>query len=105
MNSIKINKKADVFEKTYKDYLKQLSEIDCFAKAGMLGADISGENLIIPFYGEPYKVSDSGITDSNGRQANFSICVVLCKYIILCPEEISSNGQWVIHHAVLCLNR
>ncbi|MBT3312692.1 MAG: DUF3786 domain-containing protein [Desulfobacterales bacterium] len=86
-----MNKKAEVFEKTYEDYLKQLSEIELSTKAEILGADISGENLIIPFYGESYNVSGSGITDSRGRKANFSICVALSKYILMCPEEMSEN--------------
>ena len=92
-----MNDKSDVFEKTYKDYLRQLSEIDCHEKADTLGADISGKELIIPFYGKPYTISDSGIGDSEGRQANFSVCVVLCKYIIMCPDEMSAEGRWVTY--------
>ncbi|MDM8535475.1 DUF3786 domain-containing protein [Desulfobacterales bacterium HSG17] len=92
-----MKKKAEVFEKTYKDYLKQLSGIDCLAKAEMLGADISGKELIIPFYGEPYRISGSAITDSKGQKANFSISVVLCKYILLCPEELPPKGNWVTY--------
>lgn len=92
-----MNKKSEVFEKTYKDYLNQLSEIDYFSRAEVLGADISGNDFMIPFYGEPYRISNSGITDSEGRMANFSICIVLCKYIILCPEEISEEGKWVTY--------
>ena len=71
-----MDKKAEVFEKAYEDYLKQLSEIELSTKAEILGAGISGKNLIIPFYGESYNVSDSGITDSRGIQANFSISVI-----------------------------
>lgn len=89
--------KSVVFEQTYQDYLRQLSEMDYLAKAEILGADISGKNLIIPFYGTPYNISDSGITDSGGRQANFAICVLLCKYIILCPDEIPVEGKWVTY--------
>jgi hypothetical protein len=92
-----MNKKSEVFEKTYKDYLRQLSEIGYFAQAEILGADISGKNIIIPFYGEPYRISDTGIADSQGMQANFSVCVVLCKYIILCPEQIPAGGKWVTY--------
>jgi len=94
-----MDKKAEVFEKTYEDYLKQLSEIEFSTKAEILGAGISGENLIIPLYGESYNVSGSGITDSRGRKANFSICVALSKYILMCPEEMSENistdEKWV----------
>jgi len=92
-----MNQKSGIFEKTYKDYLRQLSEMNYLTKAEILGAEISGKNLIIPFYGKSYNISDSGITDSGGRQANFAICVVLCKYIILCPDEIPVEGKWVTY--------
>lgn len=92
-----MNGKAEIFDKTYEDYLKQLSEINLYERADILGADISGNDLIIPFYGEPYKISASGITDSRGRQANFSISVALCKYILLCPEQIPTDGKWVTY--------
>jgi len=92
-----MNKKAEVFEKTYKDYIKQLSKIDYLSKADMLGAEISGKELIIHFYGKPYKVSNSGITDSKGMKANFSISVVLCKYILLNPKEMPIDEKWVTY--------
>lgn len=89
--------KSEVFGKTYKEYLRQLAEIDCHARAPNLGADISGKHLIIPFYGEPYRISDAAITDSGGHQANFSVCVVLCKYILHCPEEVPAEGTWMTY--------
>lgn len=92
-----MNHKSKVFEKTYKDYLKQLSETNYLAKAEMIGAEISGNNLIISFYGKSYKISDSGIMDSEGKQANFAICVVLCKYVIQCPDEIPAEGKWITY--------
>ncbi|QTA81652.1 DUF3786 [Desulfonema limicola] len=92
-----MTKKAGVFEKTYKDYIKQLSEIDYLSKADMLGAEISGRDLIIPFYKNKYRVSDSGITDLQGEIANFSISVVLCKYILLCPDKLPEHGNWITY--------
>ena len=35
--------------------------------------------------------------DSEGKQANFAICVVLCKYVILCPDEIPAEGKWITY--------
>lgn len=89
--------KAEVFEKTYNDYLEQLSGIDYLSKAGILGAEISHKDIIIPFYGKPYRISSSGISDSKGQKANFSISIVLFKYILLCPEELPPDGNWVTY--------
>ena len=89
--------KAKIFDQTYEAYLKQLSGIDFQEKAEILGAEISGENLIIPFYGEPFEISVSGITDSRASQANFAVCVLLCRYILLCPQQIPPDGHWVTY--------
>lgn len=90
-------KKAAVFEATYQDYLEQLSTIDYLARADVLGARASGNELVIKFYGDEYRVSTNGITDASGEKANFAICVVLCKYILVCPGEVMQDGMWVTY--------
>ncbi|MCG6909203.1 MAG: DUF3786 domain-containing protein [Deltaproteobacteria bacterium] len=90
-------KKAAVFEETYQNYLKQLAGIDCLARADVLGAKVSGNALAIDFYGDTYNVSAAGVTDARGKRANFAVSVVLCKYILVCPEEVVPDGIWVTY--------
>lgn len=90
-------KKAAVFEETYKNYLQQLAGIDYLSRADVLGAGTSGNELFIEFYGQAYRISDSGITDPSGKKANFAICVALCKYILVCPREVMQDGMWVTY--------
>lgn len=88
--------KASVFEKTYHDYLSQLSALDLSPRADILGGKFKGNELTIPFLGELYRISSSGILDASGRQADFGVCVVLCKYILLCPQAPSpKDSEWV----------
>jgi len=89
--------KAAVFEETYRDYLKQLADIDYLSRADILGGRTSGSELIINFYGKEYRVSARGITDPGGQKANFAICVVLCKYILGCPGKVMQDGTWVTY--------
>ena len=90
-------KKAAVFEETYRAYLEQLSTIDYLARADVLGARTSGNELVITFYGDEYRISTNGITDPSGKKANFAICVVLCKYILVCPNEVMQDGMWATY--------
>ena len=90
-------KKSAVFEETYQDYLKQLSAIDYLSRADILGARTSGTELIVEFYGKEYRISSNGITDLSGKKANFAICVALCKYILVCPQEVMQDGMWVTY--------
>jgi hypothetical protein len=89
--------KAKIFDKTKVDYLAQISDIDLKARADMLGAAYDEGALIIPFYKLPYRVSKKGIFNTSGGEANFAVSVVLCCYILQCPESAPVLGDWVTY--------
>ena len=92
-----MQKRAAVFEETYREYLDRISGIDYLSRASILGVEQSGNALVVPFYGKPYQVSPDGVIGTGGKKANFAICVVLCQYILQCPEEIPNDGNWVTY--------
>ena len=75
--------KNSVFEKTYKDYIAQVAGIDFKSIEQKLGVQVEGNEIIIPLFGRPHKVSENGITDPSGKQPSLDICVILCKYLLL----------------------
>ena len=87
--------KSKVFEQTYEDYLTQIAELDFNFIAPTLGADVDGEAIVIPFFGEPYRISPQGIADSSGKKPHLSICVILCKYLLMCPFIEPLGGNWM----------
>jgi len=89
--------KSQVFEQTYEDYLSQIAELDFNFIADTLGAKIDGENIVIPFFGKPYRVSPRAITDPSGKQPHLSICVILCKYLLMCPLIEPLGGSWMAY--------
>ncbi len=90
-------KKAEVFEQTYRQYIKQIAEIDLAARAQILGAREKEEALEIPFYGKPHLVSRSGVFRPSGERASFAICVLLCCYVLQCPDGSPDPGEWVTY--------
>ncbi|QTA92099.1 DUF3786 domain-containing protein [Desulfonema magnum] len=98
-----MTEKAPVFEKIYKDYLDQIVWTDIRSDAERLGIRTEGDEIIIPFFGKPYSVSAKGIADPSGNKPIHAVNVILCKYLLLCPDaetfetlktsEISS--EWV----------
>lgn len=90
-------KKNTVFEHTYRDYLRQIAGIDFLSRAELLGAERAGNMLIIPFYTKPYRISSEGVFDALGKPANFAKSVVLCRYILQCPEVTPAGGSWVTY--------
>jgi len=87
--------KAPVFEKTYQEYLAQVNKLDLKAVAQKTGTQWDGKNVIIPLFEIPYRISADGITDSSGKEAGYSIKVVLCQYLLLHPSNHSEDDTWV----------
>ncbi len=87
--------KASVFEKTYKDYLAQVAGIDLRSVEHLLGGQAEKGGIKIPLFGEFYAISENGITDPSGKQPSLDICVILCKYLLLCPAARPREKEWV----------
>ena len=87
--------KDSVFEKTYKDYIAQVAGIDLKPIAQKLRVKVEGNDVTIPLFGKPHKVSESGITDPSGNQPSLDICVICCKYLLMCPDVYPTEKEWV----------
>ena len=90
-----MTEKASVFEETYTNYLSQIAGLDFKKIAAQLGAEMDGDEMMIPFFGEPHRISAAGISDPSGKRPNFSVCVVLFKYLLLCPDNDPVEKDWV----------
>jgi hypothetical protein len=87
--------KSPVFEETLKNYLGQVGQIELKPLESKLGVEIEKDEVIVPFFGKPYRVSAEGVIDSLGKQPPLEISVVLCKYLLLCPKTNPVADQWV----------
>lgn len=92
-----MNAKSHVFEKTYIEYLKQIAGMNFELLADVIGIEVEKGKITIPFFEKPYLVSDKDITDPSGKQPSFGECVVLCKYLLLCPDATPTKGDWVAY--------
>jgi len=84
-----------VFERTYKNYLAQLRGISFESIAPKLGAKIEANALKIPLFKSDYEVSVEKITGPSGEKPTHDICVILSKYLLLCPDKSPKNNDWV----------
>ena len=87
--------KASVFKETYQNYLDQIGQIDLDSIAEKLGGRVEKDEMVLSFFGQPYRISSRGITDPFGKQPPMGISVVLCKYLLLCPDIPSLDKDWV----------
>jgi hypothetical protein len=87
----------DVFEEIRRDYLKQVSDIDVTKLKDRLGLTLDGNAAIIPFLGTSYRISTNGIVDNQDRHPSHSVSVVLCKYLLMCPQTPPTQTDWVTY--------
>ncbi len=90
-----MSQKSPIFEKTYQAYLTQIADLDLKSLEDKLGIQISEGNALIPFFGRPYTVSGQGIQGPEGRKPHLSTCVILCKYLLMCPPYEPRDKTWV----------
>ncbi len=90
---------SQVFEKHYHDYLQQLDALDFDAIALKLGGQANensrGTSLGMSLLGQSYEISPHGITDSSGEKPSYDICIILCRHLLMCPEILPHDRQWV----------
>jgi hypothetical protein len=86
-----------VFETNYNDYLHRLAGVDFPVCAPVLdiAVDDAGRAVAVPFFNATYRVSRFGVVDDRGRRPDYGVCVVLLKYLLMCPPRIPPETDWV----------
>ena len=86
---------AEIFEKNYNDYCDRIAKVDFISVKDRLGSESDGDQMLIQFFNSNYRVSKNGITDASGSRPDYRVCVILAKYILLCPDKPYHDTEWV----------
>lgn len=84
-----------VFEKTYQHYLARFESLDFKILGKRLGLAADRDSITVPLYGTHYTIRKSGITDLSGSRASFDVCIILSKYLLLCPDIPPGGKEWM----------
>ena len=87
--------KEHIYEQTYQDYLAQIAELDFKFLADKLDVQLSGEEVIIPFFSKSYRISAKSIKHHSGKKPHLSVSVILSKYLLMCPMIEPLGGNWM----------
>ena len=68
---------ATIFETHYKEYCRQIAELDFLSIKDTLGIELRGRDAVIPFLDKDYIVSDTGIADESGNRPNLQTLIFL----------------------------
>lgn len=86
--------RSDIFENHYKDYCRQIASVNFASVKDRLDIQIENNIAHIPFFNQTYQVSGQGIFNRDNETANYITCVILAKYILLCPDQLYLDGDW-----------
>ncbi len=85
---------AAVFEETYNDYLSRIAGIDLTGTAAALGVVMDDGRAVIPLLNSTYRVSKDGIAREDGKRPQLGTCVILSKYLLMCPTAEPTGTDW-----------
>lgn len=94
-----MEKPNPIFESNYRNYLQQMGNIDLSQCATVLDItfDADKRSVAIPFFKTIYQVSPSGVVDEHGQRPDYGICVVLLKHLLMCPQQVPAQADWVTY--------
>ncbi len=93
-----MTEKAPVFAKIIKDYLLQVALIEAKGDiGGLLGITVRDDGLRIPFFNRTHTVTTDRIVDADGNAATHIVSVILCQYLLLCPDQPSDDFSLVTY--------
>ena len=93
-----MTEKAAVFEKIIKDYLLQVAGLEARERIGAaLGVAVTDDGFTIPFFHRTYTITPDRITGVDGKVATHAVSVILCKYLLLCPDRPSDDLSLVTY--------
>lgn len=88
---------GSVYNQTYHYYLEQLKAMRFEGKEDLLGIYLRDDAVVVPYFGQPIRLTDAGLVDASGNRPDFADCVVVCRYLIMCPSVEPQPKAWVAY--------
>ncbi len=86
--------KSEIFEKHYNDYCARIAGIDFASIKDRLGMRDEDARMLLSFFNKDYAVSGDGIFDASGNTPDYGVCVIIAKYVLLCPDRLYHDPEW-----------
>ena len=85
-----------MFDKKYQEYMPLIKNFDFSKKAKILGIQKQNQACIFEFFNRIIAFDRNDFNDISGDEVTFAVKVVLCKYLLMCPEKISENSNRLV---------
>jgi hypothetical protein len=83
------------FEIAMAQRLGRLAGVDLAARAGILGANLSGNALMIPSFGSVHRISADGVMDAHGSPPTPAVDSLLLDSVLRAPITPPATDAWI----------
>ncbi|MCD4677109.1 MAG: DUF3786 domain-containing protein [Desulfobacula sp.] len=87
---------SKIFDKKYNEYLSLIKGFNFSKKAEILGIQKRNQLFVFEFFNRQIAFDLNDFTDIAGDKVTFAVKVVLCKYLLMCPEKISKSANRLV---------
>ena len=87
---------SKIFNETFYNYLAQVKKIDLSKRKGILGIQKKDQAFVFDFFNRKIVFSGIDFSDPEGKDVSFAVKVVLCKYILMCPEKVYESSNRLV---------
>ena len=88
---------GSVYDETYRYYLEKLKPMRFAGKEDLLGITVESADVVVPYFDAFIRLTVHGLRDAAGRRPDFPDCVVVCRYLLMCPTFEPRQKQWVAY--------
>ncbi len=82
-------------DRTYQQYLADIRNIDITKIARTLGLTKDRDGHTIRLFNTLFSVRQDGFFSSSNSRPPYGICIVLCKYLLMCPQTEPEGHKFV----------
>ncbi len=87
---------SKIFDETFHNYLTKVKKIDLSKKKKILGIQKREQSFVFDFFNRKIVFNGIDFTDPQGENVSFAVKVVLCKYILMCPEKVYESSDRLV---------
>ena len=73
--------------------LKGIAKLDLGVVADRIGTWINGECMVMPFFGNTYRIDSKSVVDSNDHPVRGALALLFYQYILRCPQTVPPAGR------------
>ncbi|MFH1985335.1 MAG: DUF3786 domain-containing protein [Pseudomonadota bacterium] len=85
---------SPVFQQTREAYIGLINDVPMEQVAGRLGFRRTPDGYAVEMLGRTFIVGADDIVNTDGRPAAFDVCVLLSRYLIMCPAAPEDRAEW-----------